>query len=88
MWENLIRAFYKRHGITHPDDHLISTFLEVMSEEIKIAEWIGRQKQDFLLKVLNRAAEKTAAKATKPKDSKPAPSVPSQLSLPTKPEGN
>jgi hypothetical protein len=87
MFDNYIRAFFKKNGITHPDNLLIGTFMEVMIEELAIAEWIQNRERDFRDKVLDRAAEKTATKAptAKPK-LKPDTSSPTQLP-PAKPMG-
>ena len=91
MFDNYIRAFYKRHGITHPDQHLTETFEEVMLDELKIAEWIQNRGRDFLHRVLDRAAEKTAkapqAKAPKPHTPKSFTPTAVTSSLPPKPMG-
>jgi hypothetical protein len=66
MFDNYIRAFFKRHGITHPDSTLIETFEEAMLDEIKIGDWIAKQDRGFLHKVLDRAAEKARVDGVSP----------------------
>lgn len=72
MFDNLIRAWFKRHGITHPDNTLIETFEEAMLAEIKISDWIEKQDRQFLHKVLDRAAEKMKVKTRPAKAAAPA----------------
>jgi hypothetical protein len=84
MFDNYVRAFFKKNGITQPDTMLMTTFVEVMTEELKIPKWIADCNRDILTKVLDRAAEK-ANQAPKSKATKASTSTAGELPLTVKP---